>query len=108
MKIFSFFYFSIQKKSFSTKIRKTQSLPNKKKSQQDTLLGMTTGGFGTGRSHPDLARLFFSILKLVSFKKLNRAERRWENSQTRPVYILFLFLFFKFNFFIFDFLFLLY
>ena len=31
---------------------------------------MTTGGFGTGRSHPDPARLFFSILKLVSFKKL--------------------------------------
>ena len=59
---------------------------------------MTTGGFGTGRFHPDLILLFFSILKLVSFKKLNRAGRRWENSQTRPVYILFLFLFFNFNF----------
>ena len=58
-----------------------------------------------GRSHPDPARLFFSILKLVSFKKLNRAERRWDNSQTRPVYILFLFLFFNFNFFIFFFFF---
>ena len=61
------------------------------------------GGFGTGRSHPDSIRLFFSIPKLVSFKKLNRAGWRWENSQTRPVYILFLFLFFNFNFFIFDF-----
>ena len=60
-------------------------------------------GFGTGRSHPNPTRLFFSIPKLVSFKKLNRAGRRWENSQTRPVYILFLFLFLNFNFFIFVF-----
>ena len=56
-----------------------------------------------GRSHPDPASLVFSILKLVSFKKLNRAGRRWEISQTRLVYILFLFLFFNFNFFIFAF-----
>ena len=41
-----------------------------------------------GWSHLDPTRLFFLILKLVSFK----------NSQTRPVYILFLFLFFNFNF----------
>ena len=61
---------------------------------------MTTGGFGNGRSHSDQARLFFSIFKLVSFKKLNRTGRIWENSQTRSVYILFLFLFFNFNFFI--------
>ena len=54
------------------------------------------GGFGTGRSHPDPARLFFLILKLVSFKKLNRVGRRWENFQTRLVYILFLFLFLNF------------
>ena len=54
-----------------------------------------------GRSHPDPTRLFFSILKLVSFKKLNRAGQRWENSQIRPVYILFLFLFFYICFFIF-------
>ena len=33
---------------------------------------MTTEGFGTRLSHPDPARLFFSILKLVSLKKLNR------------------------------------
>ena len=59
------------------------------------------GGFGTGRSHPDPARLFFSIPKLVSFKKLNRVGRRWENFQTRPVYILFLFLFLKFIFYLF-------
>ena len=51
------------------------------------------------QSHPDPTRLFFSILKLVSFKKLNRAGRRWENSRSRPVYILF----FNFNFFIFAF-----
>ena len=56
-----------------------------------------------GWSHPDPTRLFFSILKLVPFKKLNRVGRRWENSQTRPVYILFLVLFFNFNFFIFAF-----
>ena len=31
------------------------------------------GGFGTGQSHSDPASLFFSIPKLVSFKKLNRA-----------------------------------
>ena len=55
-------------------------------------------GFGTGRYHPDPARLFFSILKLISFKKLNRAGQIWENSQTCLVYILFLFLFFNFNF----------
>ena len=70
------------------------------------------GGFGTGWSHPDLARLFFLIPKLVSFKKLNRAGRsgdvKTENFQTRSIYILFLFLFFNFNFFIFSFLFLLY
>ena len=62
-------------------------------------------GFGMGRSHPDPARLFFSILKFVSFKKLNRTGQRWENSQTHPVYILFLFLFFNFNFFILLFIF---
>ena len=66
---------------------------------------MTMGGFGTGQSHPDPTRLFFSIPKLLSFKKLNRAGRRWENFQTRPVYILSLFLFFNFNFFIYLFIF---
>ena len=34
------------------------------------LLGMTTEGFGTGLPHPNPARLFFSILKLVLFKKI--------------------------------------
>ena len=100
MKIFSFFY---SEKSFFTKIRKTQLLPNKKSSLQYTLLGMTTRGFETERSYPDSACLFFSILKLDSFKKLNRAGRIWENSQTHPIYILFLFLFFNFKFFIFSF-----
>ena len=56
-----------------------------------------------GQSHPDPTRLFFSIPKLVSFKKLNMARRRWKNSQTRSVYILFLFLFFILNIFIFAF-----
>ena len=32
---------------------------------------MTTEGFGTGWPHPDPAYLFFSIPKLISFKKLN-------------------------------------
>ena len=45
------------------------------------------------RSHPDPARLFFSIPKLASFKKLNRTGRRCENSQTRTIYILFIFYF---------------
>ena len=40
---------------------------------------------GTHRSHPDLARLFFSISKLVSFKKLNKTGRKWKNSQTHGV-----------------------
>ena len=57
--------------------------------------------FGMGQSHLDPACLFFLIPKLVSFKKLNRAGRRWKNSQTRPIYILFLFFSFNFNFFIF-------
>ena len=59
---------------------------NKKNSiivqQEEGLATYTTKddnrGFGTGRSHP--ARLFFSIPKLVSFKKLNMAGRRWKNS----------------------------
>ena len=49
-----------------------------------------------GVVHLDPARLFFSIPKLVSFKKLNRTGLKWENSQIRPVYILFLFLFLNF------------
>ena len=56
-----------------------------------------------GRSHPDPTRLFFSISKLVSFKKLNRTGQRWENSQTRPFTF-----YFCFYFSIFAFLFLLY
>ena len=35
---------------------------------------MTTGGFETRRSYLDPACLFFSISKLVSFKKLNRGD----------------------------------
>ena len=46
----------------------------------------------------DPARLFFSISKLVSFKKLKMVGQRCENFQTGPVYILFLFLFLNFIF----------
>ena len=105
MKIFGFFY--SEKVIFHT---------NKKSSiivqqEEDIAIYITmddNGGFETGRSHPDPTRLFFSIHNLVLFKKLNRTGRRWKNSQTCPVYILFLFLFFNFNFFIVAFLFLLY
>ena len=99
MKIFGFLY---SEKVIFHKNKKNSIIA------QYILLEMTMGGFQTGRSHHNPACLFFSIPKLVSFKKLNRAGRRWENSQTRLVYILFLFLFFNFNFFIFAFLFLLY
>ena len=57
---------------------------------------MTKGGFETGRSHPDPASLFFSIPKLVSFKKLNRdgAEMGKFSNSPRLHFI------FKFYFFI--------
>ena len=42
----------------------------------EMLLGMTTGGFGTRRSHLNPTRLFFSIPKLVLFKKLKKSGRR--------------------------------
>ena len=89
MKIFGFFY---SEKVIFYKNKKNSIITQQE--DQYTLLGMTTGGFGAGRSHPDSARLFFSIFKLTSFKKLNKVRRRWKNSQTHPVYILFLFLFF--------------
>ena len=103
MKIFGFFY-----------LEKVIFHKNKKNSiiaQQEEELAIYTTRNDNGRvedgwSHPDPARLFFSIFKLLSFKKLNRTGQ--ENSQTRPVYILFLFLFLNFNFFKFVFLFLLY
>ena len=105
MKIFGFFY---SEKVIFHKNKKNSIIVQ----QEEELAIYTTmndnGRVWDGRSHPDPARLFFSIFKLVSFKKLNRAGQRWENSQTRPVYILFLFLFLNFNFFIFVFLFLLY
>ena len=105
MKIFGFFY---SEKVIFHKNKKNSIIPQ----QEEELAIYTTmndnGNFGKGPSYPDPTRLFFSILKLVLFKKLSRAGWRWENSQTRHVYILFLFLFFNFNFFIFVFLFLLY
>ena len=42
--------------------------------------GFGTGRSKTGRSHLDPTHLFFAIPKLVSFKKLYRTGRRWENS----------------------------
>ena len=105
MKIFGFFY---SEKVIFHKNKKNSIIAQ----QEEELTIYTTrddnGRVWDGASHPDPACLFFSIPKLVLFKKLNRAGRRWENSQTRPVYILFLFLIFNFNFFIFAFLFLLY
>ena len=95
MKIFGFFY--LEKVSFHK--NKKNSIIAK---QEEELAIYTTRNDservwdGAIPSRP--ARLFFSILKLVSFKKLNRAGRRCENSQTRPVYILFLFLIFNFYF----------
>ena len=50
------------------------------------------GEFGTGRLHLDPACLFFSILKLVSFKKLNEAG--WDEIILK--HVLFTFDFFLF------------
>ena len=58
---------------------------------------MTTGGFETGRSHPDPTRLFFSIPKLVSFKKLNRAGRDEKILKLAPFTFYFYFYFYFFN-----------
>ena len=98
MKIFGFFY--------SEKVIFHKNKKNSIIVQQEEKLAIYTikddnWRIWDGRYYPDPARLFFSILKLVSFKKLNRVGRIWGNSQTRLVYILFLFLFFNFNFFIF-------
>ena len=55
---------------------------------------MKTEGFGTGRSHPDPARLFFSIPKLVSFKKLNRVGAEMEKfSNSLRLHFIFVFIF---------------
>ena len=65
-------------------------------------------GFGTGQPHPDPARLFFKIFKLISFKKLNRTNGVREI--LKPVSFIFDFfkIFFIFIFKIFSFLFLSY
>ena len=70
---------------------------------------MTTGVFGTGRSHPDRAHLFFSIPKLVSFKKLNKAGGDGKILKLTPfiyfflilifLYLLFYFYYIKINIF---------
>ena len=56
-----------------------------------------------GRPHPDRARLFFSIPKLISFKKLNGTG--WDEDEKIPKPFLFtfdfLFLFFYICFFYF-------
>ena len=59
------------------------------------------GGALTGLGRDGLIptwHVYFFQFKLVSFKKLNMTGRKWENSQTRPIYILFLFLFLNFIF----------
>ena len=67
------------------------------------------GGFGTGRSHPNPTRLFFSILKHVPFKKLNKTGRvdNDEKISKSASFILdfcFYFLFLIFLYFIFYFI----
>ena len=62
------------------------------------------GGFGTGRSHPDPARLFFSISKLVSFKKIKQGGAEMGKFPNSPclhfIFVLILILiFFIFAFF---------
>ena len=49
--------------------------------------------------HPDPTRLFFSIPKLVSFKKLNGAGRGKDENILKPVPFTFDFLFLIFDFF---------
>ena len=62
---------------------------------------MITGGFGTRRSHLDSARLFFLILKPISFKKLNGAGQN--GKIPKPISFTFDFCFY-FLFFIFLYL----
>ena len=100
MKIFGFFY-----------LEKVIFHKNKKNSiivqQEEKLTIYTTkddnGRFWDGAIPSRPGSFIFFNSQTVSFKKLNRRGRRWENYQTRPVYILFLFLFLNFNFFIFSF-----
>ena len=60
---------------------------------------MTTEGFGTRRSYSDLTHLFFSILKLISFKKLNEMGR--DEKISKPVSFIFDFCFYFLFFYIF-------
>ena len=96
MKIFDFFY---SEKFIFHKNKKNSIITQ----QEEELIIYTTmddnGRIWNGTVSSRSGSFIFSILKLVSFKKLNRTGWRWENSLTRPVYILFLFLFFNFNFF---------
>ena len=68
-------FFFIQKKSSIHQNKKNFIIVQ----QEGGLATLTTmddnGGFGTGGPHFDLVRLFFSIHKSVSFKKLNGARR---------------------------------
>ena len=54
---------------------------------------MITEGFGTGWPRLDLIRLFFSILKLVSFKKLNGTGRDENGKIPKPAHFTFDFCF---------------
>ena len=53
----------------------------------------TMRGFGMRRPHPDPARLFFSILKFVLFKKLNGAGMR-KFSNPSSLHLIFVFIFY--------------
>ena len=52
------------------------------------------GGFGTGHAHPDLACLFFSIPKLVLFKKLNETGQDGDGKILKPAPFTFNFCFY--------------
>ena len=73
MKIFDFFY---SKKVIFHKNKKNSIIVQQKEELVIYTIRDDNGKVWDGRSHPDPARLFFLILKLVSFKKLNRAGWR--------------------------------
>ena len=66
---------------------------------------MTTGGFGTRQPHLDSARLFFLVLKPISFIKLKGAGQNEKIPKPVPFTFDFCFYFLFLIFFIFFFIF---
>ena len=100
MKIFSFFY--------SEKIIFHKNKKNSIIAQQEEKLKIYTtrddnGRVWDGAIPSDPTRLFFSILKLVSFKKLNRAGKEMRKFPNSHRLILIFVFFLNFNCFIFSF-----